>query len=110
TGGVTPAPKPTPAKMIPFAIPRSEDGIHRATKELEAGYIMASPTPREKRMAIKYTRIHVQRGERIVTAEVKIPHHNPPKVRARRAPTRSARRPAGTWKRAYPRTNALNTQ
>ncbi len=52
-GGVTPAPNPTPAKMIPFAMPRSRDGIQLETMQFEAGYITASPTPRVKRTAIR---------------------------------------------------------
>ena len=33
---MTPAPNPTPAKMMPLAMPRSEEGIQRATTELDA--------------------------------------------------------------------------
>ncbi len=37
TGMLKPAPVPTPAKIQPFARPRSATGIHRATNWLEAG-------------------------------------------------------------------------
>ena len=37
SGGVTPAPAPTPAKMKPLATPRSVVGIHLATRRFEAG-------------------------------------------------------------------------
>ena len=50
-GGVRPAPAPTPAKIKPFAMPRSRTGIQRATNWLPAGYITASPAPRRNRTA-----------------------------------------------------------
>ena len=36
-GGANPAPNPTPAKMIPFAMPRSAEGIHAEIMQFEAG-------------------------------------------------------------------------
>src|SRR6478752_523379 len=36
-GGARPAPKPTPVKMMPFAIPRSVEGIQADTMQFEAG-------------------------------------------------------------------------
>ena len=37
SGGVTPAPAPTPAKISPLAMPRSWDGIQFATSRFDAG-------------------------------------------------------------------------
>src|SRR5579884_3206667 len=52
-GGVAADPSPTPAKINPFARPRSCEGIHAATRRLLAGYTMDSPTPNKKRTITK---------------------------------------------------------
>ena len=36
-GGVRPDPVPTPAKMMPLAMPRSDEGIHLETTQFVAG-------------------------------------------------------------------------
>ena len=52
-GGVTADPSPTPAKINPFARPRSCEGIHAATNRLLAGYTIDSPMPSKKRTTTK---------------------------------------------------------
>src|SRR5215472_3134200 len=41
---------------------------------------------------------------------VKKPHHKTPRVSIRLGPKRSASHPAGVWKSAYPKRNALKTR
>src|SRR5438552_1753727 len=95
-GGVTQAPAPTPAKITPFAIPRSPVGIQFATKRFELGNITASPAPSMNRTptnkirpAVKTaferdtrTAAAVPRGIEAVSA-VKTPHQRAPAVSTR---------------------------
>ena|SRR5213080_4164499 len=110
-GGVTQAPAPTPAKITPFAIPRSAVGIQFATKRLELGNITASPAPSMKRTPRKRAKAAVKtpfgRDARTVfdvsmgieaVSAVKTPHHRAPAVSTRLGPKRSASLPPGTWK------------
>ena len=99
-GGVIPAPNPTPAKMMPFAIPRSDDGIHAATTQLVAGYTTASPIPSNRRNAIKIASGRATFGVTSVTAAVNNPHQITPSIKTRRGPSRSASQPPGAWKNA----------
>src|SRR5437016_14462263 len=109
-GGVTQAPAPTPAKIMPLAIPRSPVGIQFATKRLELGNITASPAPSMKRTPRNRARapitapfrrdartvLEVPTGIEAVSA-VKTPHHRAPAVSTRLGPKRSASLPPGTW-------------
>src|SRR5690349_11948641 len=109
-GGVIADPNPTPAKINPFARPRSCEGIHAATRRLLAGYTIDSPTPNKKRTATKTAReAAIFAGTNAVSA-VNTAHHSVPKKRILLGPKRSARRPLGAWNNAYPTTQALKTQ
>src|SRR5690348_7005154 len=94
-GGVIADPNPTPAKINPFARPRSCEGIHAATKRLLAGYMIDSPIPSKKRTTTKRTReAAIVAGTSAVSA-VNTAHHTVPKKRILLGPKRSARRPLG---------------
>src|SRR3954462_2144325 len=110
SGGVTPAPTPTPAKMMPLARPRSADGIQAATTQLDAGYMTALPMPNVKRIAMRIGRTAVNEGYTHVINAVNTAHQRTAMDSVRRGPILSASQPPGVWKRAYPRTKALKTQ
>src|SRR5438270_12564395 len=74
SGGVTPPPTPTPAKMMPFATHRSAEGIQAETTQLDAGYMTGSPMPKVKRMAIRIGRTAVNAGDTHVTKAVNTAH------------------------------------
>ena len=88
-------PAPTPAKMTPFAKPRSWEGIQLATNRLDAGNSTASPAPSEKRTASSTSNTRAMPADSMAVRAVKTPHQSVPSVRMRRGPKRSARRPAG---------------
>src|ERR1700689_1858051 len=95
TKGEKPEPTPTPAKIKPFAAPRSCVGIHRDTNWLEAGYMMASPDPRRKQMATRASNGVLMETGTAAGSAVKPPHHRTAPVNTRRGPRRSASHPAG---------------
>src|ERR1035441_10698808 len=92
-GGVTPAPAPTPAKIKPFAKPRSWEGIHADTRRLEAGYTTASPKPREKRTPSRIHSAWAAPGGTSAVSAVNTAHQTVPNARILRGPKRSARPP-----------------
>src|SRR4029077_3361578 len=88
SSGDNPAPAPTPAKINPFASPRSFEGIHSATNRLLAGYTTDSPTPRANRTLMNTkTACGNPEGTKPVSA-VKTPHQRVPTARTRRGPKR----------------------
>ena len=106
SGGVT----PPPAKMMPFATPRSAEGIQAQTTQLDAGYMTASPMPKVKRTAMRIGRTAVNAGDTHVIKAVNTAHQITAIDNVTRGPILSASQPPGAWKRAYPSTKALKTQ
>ncbi len=109
--GVSPPPKPTPAKIRAFALPRSPTGNQRSTNWLLAGYIVASPAPSEKRIATRSSKAlpACLRNHRRQHDE-QSPTTCPALSGCGAAPSRRASTPAGIWKPAYPTRNALKIQ
>ena len=94
-GGVTPAPAPTPAKISPFATPRSPVGIQAATSRFEAGNTIPSPTPSRNRAASSTIKLPEMPAGTAATSAVNTAHQIAARARILRGPKRSAKRPPG---------------
>jgi|SRR6266404_9037219 len=76
---------PTPAKIKPFAEPRSGAETQRETNWFEAGNITASAAPSKNRTAINHTRAKLRFEGTAAVSAVKIPQHKTPTVSATRS-------------------------
>ena len=91
-----PAPAPTPAKISPFASPRSDEGIQADTSLLEEGNNTASPAPNKKRVPNSNATDTAKPGGTSAVSAVNTPHQTTPAEITIRGPYRSASHPPGT--------------
>ncbi len=95
SGGAIAEPRPIAAMTEPFARPRAAKGMWNETACAAAGNVGASPTP-SRRRAPRRTGSAAAAGASAIAA-VAATQVSAAIPSTRRAPSRSARTPAGTW-------------
>src|ERR1039458_5559265 len=102
SGGVKAPPQRAASQRMPWARTRSPGGSQVVKALVRLGKQPASPVPNKKRVATREAWLQAH-----PVAAVKNDHHRTMRVRTRRGPIQSPRKPPGISNNAYPRLKAV---